>query len=88
MILCSCNVLSERVIRDTLTPRSECLARVSEVFGSLGCRPQCGRCAPSIRRLIREAGPQDRDRCPAVIDDLGPIPPVLFDWGSVLVAAE
>ena len=50
MIVCSCNVLSDQDVRSTVetrTPRS-----TSQVYGCLGCRPKCGRCAGTIRRLI------------------------------------
>ena len=50
MIVCSCNVLSDQDIRSAVeagAPRS-----TSQVYGCLGCRPKCGRCAGTIRRLI------------------------------------
>ena len=56
MIICSCNVLSENEVRTTLTgatpPRTAC-----QVYGQLGCRAQCGRCALTIKRIMREAHP-------------------------------
>ena len=53
MIVCSCNVLSDHAIRRTVGGR-DCPGRVSEVFDRHGCRPQCGRCAPTIRALLRD----------------------------------
>jgi bacterioferritin-associated ferredoxin len=54
MIVCSCNVLSDRDVRSTLiapeTPR-----KTSQVYGCLGCSAQCGRCARTIRRIMDEA---------------------------------
>jgi bacterioferritin-associated ferredoxin len=53
MIVCSCNVLSDRDVRSALAadaPRTPC-----QVYGCLACSPQCGRCAVTIRRLIDEA---------------------------------
>jgi bacterioferritin-associated ferredoxin len=54
MIVCSCNVLSDRDVRAALgggeTPRT-----TGEVYGCLGCSPQCGRCARTIRRIMDEA---------------------------------
>jgi bacterioferritin-associated ferredoxin len=53
MIVCSCNVLSDRDVRAALAagvPRTPC-----QVYGCLACTPQCGRCARTIRRIIDEA---------------------------------
>jgi bacterioferritin-associated ferredoxin len=53
MIVCSCNVLSDTQVRDAVAdtaPRS-----AAEVYGCLGCSPQCGRCARTIRRIMDEA---------------------------------
>jgi bacterioferritin-associated ferredoxin len=62
MILCSCNVLSDRQVRETLAspspPRTP-----SQVHRHLGCKAQCGRCARSMRELIDEA-----KQAPAALD--------------------
>jgi bacterioferritin-associated ferredoxin len=53
MIVCSCNVLSDIQVRAAVadaTPRS-----AAQVYGCLGCSPQCGRCATTIRRIMEEA---------------------------------
>jgi bacterioferritin-associated ferredoxin len=54
MIVCSCNVLSDHEIRAALngeqSPRS-----TAEIYGCLGCSPQCGRCARTLRRIMDEA---------------------------------
>jgi bacterioferritin-associated ferredoxin len=53
MIVCSCNVLSDSQVRtavSTATPRS-----AAQVYGCLGCSPQCGRCVTTIRRIMDEA---------------------------------
>jgi bacterioferritin-associated ferredoxin len=53
MIVCSCNVLSDTQVRAAVsdaTPRS-----AAQVYGCLGCSPQCGRCATTIRRIMDEA---------------------------------
>jgi bacterioferritin-associated ferredoxin len=53
MIVCSCNVLSDTEVRAAVTdstPRS-----AAQVYGCLGCSPQCGRCATTIRRIMAEA---------------------------------
>jgi bacterioferritin-associated ferredoxin len=68
VIVCSCNVLSDRTIRHA-AESGRCMARVSDVFEHLGCRPQCGRCAPTIRRLLRESIADDGLACPALVGD-------------------
>ena len=61
MIVCSCNVLSDHEVREALEfanpPRTP--GRVHRYFG---CKPQCGRCARSLCKIIDEAG----QRRPAV----------------------
>ena len=54
MIVCSCNVLSDKDVRTAVQaearPRS-----TGEVYGCLGCSAQCGRCARTIRKIMNEA---------------------------------
>jgi len=53
MIICSCNVLSDNQVRTAVNndaPRS-----AAQVYGCLGCSPQCGRCVTTIRRIMDEA---------------------------------
>jgi bacterioferritin-associated ferredoxin len=53
MIVCSCNVFSDRDVRTVV---SEAAPRTAgQVYGCLGCSPQCGRCARTIRRIMDEA---------------------------------
>jgi bacterioferritin-associated ferredoxin len=48
--VCICNALSEASIRD----KAEAGARsVREVYNALGVRPQCGKCIPVIRDMVR-----------------------------------
>jgi bacterioferritin-associated ferredoxin len=66
MIICSCNVLSDHAVRTAVSgaaaPRT-----AGQVYGCLGCSPQCGRCAATIRRIMDEAlGP-----CPGCADGGG-----------------
>ncbi len=51
MIVCSCNALRERQVRDTARSgaRTE-----REAYARLGCKPQCGRCLPYARELLDE----------------------------------
>lgn len=53
MIVCSCNVLTDHDVRTVVTgatPRTP-----GQVYGCLGCSPQCGRCARTIQRIMDEA---------------------------------
>ena len=53
MIVCSCNVLSDREVRAVV--RSAAPHTTAEVYGCLGCSAQCGRCARTIRTIMDEA---------------------------------
>ena len=53
MIICSCNVLTDRDIRSAV--EAERTRSITEVYGCLGRSPQCGRCARTIRRIMDEA---------------------------------
>lgn len=55
MIVCSCNILSDKQVREVVeTPSAP--RKVSEVYGCLGCSPQCGRCARTIRDIMKATG--------------------------------
>jgi bacterioferritin-associated ferredoxin len=53
MIVCSCNVLSDHDVRTVAAAQSP--RTTGQVYGCLGCSPQCGRCARTIRRIMDEA---------------------------------
>ncbi len=53
MIVCSCNVLSADQVRDAVA--AEAPRTPAQVYGCLGCSPQCGRCVRSIRKIMDEA---------------------------------
>jgi len=55
MIVCSCNVLTDHDVRSTLSLDGSAPRTAGEVYGCLGCSPQCGRCARTIRRIMNEA---------------------------------
>ncbi len=55
MIVCSCNVLSDHDVRATLASDDAVPRTAGEVYNCLGCSPQCGRCARTIRRIMDEA---------------------------------
>ena len=54
MIVCSCNVFSDGDVR-TVVNASAPPRTAGQVYGCLGCSPQCGRCARTIRRIMDEA---------------------------------
>jgi bacterioferritin-associated ferredoxin len=55
MIVCSCNVFSDRDVRSAIDNAAARPATANQVYGCLGCSPQCGRCARTIRRIMDEA---------------------------------
>jgi bacterioferritin-associated ferredoxin len=55
MIVCSCNVLTDKQVAQvarSLQPRSP---TISEVYTCLRCQPRCGRCAITIKKICDEA---------------------------------
>ena len=52
MIVCSCNVLSDHDVRDAIATAPGMAPTVGQVYGCLGCIPECGRCARTIKRII------------------------------------
>ena len=50
MYICLCNALTDRDVRSSCD--SSC--SVSMVYRSLGCEPQCGKCVPFVRQMLRE----------------------------------
>ncbi|WP_342104411.1 (2Fe-2S)-binding protein [Methylobacterium sp. SI9] len=59
MIVCSCNVLSDGAVRACLAPGPSCPRTPAQVYACLGCSPKCGRCARTIRDIMRSALGQD-----------------------------
>jgi len=53
MIVCSCNVLSDRDVRSVVEAQAR--RSTSQVYGCLACTAKCGRCARTIHSLIEEA---------------------------------
>ena len=51
MIVCSCNAFSDC---DVQTAVANAARRVSEVYTSIGCTPQCGQCARTVERILDE----------------------------------
>jgi bacterioferritin-associated ferredoxin len=55
MIVCSCNVFTDRDVRSTMSGRDVTPRTTCQVYHCLGCSAQCGRCARTIRRIMDEA---------------------------------
>lgn len=52
MIVCSCNVLSDQQIRTTIGDEAARPQTPGQVYRCLGCSPQCGRCARTIKAML------------------------------------
>ena len=52
MYVCLCNALTDRDVRAQCDNRG---CSVSMVYRGLGCEPQCGKCVPFVRQIVREA---------------------------------
>ena len=50
MIVCLCNALTDRDVRDAAARGAE---RVSQVYRECGCRVDCGKCAREVRDILR-----------------------------------
>jgi bacterioferritin-associated ferredoxin len=61
MIVCSCNVLSETQVRETVNAAAARTA--GEVYRCLGCSPRCGRCVRTIRAIMDDALGRPCDLC-------------------------
>jgi len=55
MIVCSCNVFTDHDVRGALQGGQDSPRTTGQVYHCLGCSPQCGRCARTIRRIMDEA---------------------------------
>ncbi|MFC3694838.1 (2Fe-2S)-binding protein [Chenggangzhangella methanolivorans] len=85
MIVCSCNVLSDAQIRTTIGDVEAKPQTPGQVYRCLGCSPQCGRCARTIRAMLADIkGLQPRTdeasacgtcpaACPAVTHGVGEV---------------
>lgn len=56
MIVCSCNVLTDKQILETLQSEAPGAPRSpAQAYRCLGCSPECGRCLVTVRRLLQAA---------------------------------
>ena len=51
MYVCLCNALTDRDLRPHTLGGSP---SVSMVYRACGCQPQCGKCVPFIRQMLRD----------------------------------
>ena len=54
MIVCSCNVLTDGEVKSCLDGSDKAPRTAAEVYAALGCAPRCGRCATTIRGILKE----------------------------------
>ena len=70
MIVCSCNILSDGDVKVCLRPGPECPRTPAQVYRCLGCSPNCGRCARTIRAIMDQADPA---RIATLLDDFNAV---------------
>ncbi|QDG74527.1 bacterioferritin-associated ferredoxin [Labrenzia sp. PHM005] len=62
MLICSCNVLTDKQLREAAAEmRADPNGKIptpGAVFRHLGCRPRCGGCFPSVIDIIHEDAPE------------------------------
>jgi bacterioferritin-associated ferredoxin len=92
VIICSCNVLSEAQILETLQREPQGRPRsVGEAYRCLGCAPRCGRCLETVRALVVKAHLENCNvgcpTCPANEHDNSADGDDRFN-GPALIAAE
>ncbi len=74
MFVCSCNVFTHADVEAVAGPAG---GSVAAVYRCLGCRPRCGACMPTIRKILDKVRddigchcdipcPEDDAACPAV----------------------
>lgn len=56
MIVCQCNALSDRDVIAALQRVIEAPLSPAQIYRCMGCKPDCGRCAPTLRALLDRAG--------------------------------
>jgi bacterioferritin-associated ferredoxin len=56
MIVCSCNVLTDKQVLATLeSEKADRPRSPGQVYRCLGCKPSCGRCLIRVRQLLEDA---------------------------------
>lgn len=55
MIVCSCNVVTDAMIKSAIDPHCNLCPRTpGAIFKCLGCSPNCGRCFVTVRKILIE----------------------------------
>ena len=54
MIVCVCNAIRERELKEVARDEAGSLCSLYE---RLGCRPKCGQCLPFAREILNRAAP-------------------------------
>ena len=54
MYVCLCNALTDRDLRPHTASGT---SSVSAVYRACGCQPQCGKCVPFVRQMLRDNQP-------------------------------
>jgi bacterioferritin-associated ferredoxin len=62
MYVCLCNAITDRDFRAHVEDAS---CTVSIVYRSLGKKPQCGKCVPFVRQLLRQTAEIPHPHCTA-----------------------
>ncbi|WP_158670348.1 (2Fe-2S)-binding protein [Bradyrhizobium guangdongense] len=60
MIICSCNVISDRAVRDIVTAAEARPSSAAQVYDCLGCIVQCGQCSRSVKQVLEECSSESR----------------------------
>jgi len=54
LIVCSCNVLSDDDVRCAVSASADLPRTARQIYNCLGCSAECGRCARTIKRIIKD----------------------------------
>ena len=73
MIVCSCNILSDGDVKACLAPGPGCPRTPAQVYTCLGCSPDCGRCARTIRAIMNDALKGAQEQFLALADERGAV---------------
>ncbi|TPW33934.1 (2Fe-2S)-binding protein [Oecophyllibacter saccharovorans] len=65
MIVCSCNVLSDKDVTAAIAAGAR---RPSAVYAHKKCQADCGKCTRQICRLLKESGVEGITGCPPDLD--------------------
>jgi bacterioferritin-associated ferredoxin len=70
MFICICNGFTDRQITGAV--RDGTAQSVSDVYRCMGCKPQCGRCAPTVLRVMRETTRATETLIPNAVEAVSP----------------